>query len=137
MAIPSVPDKPNRRIVRLDGPDPIDVAVGARIHLIRVTCGFTQQKLAAACGVTFQQMQKYERGHNRVSASRLVQIANALDCPVSSFFEAETGQSAPFPSDDALRVACKLEKLPHVTREGLERVLDFALSGTRARAAAE
>jgi transcriptional regulator with XRE-family HTH domain len=66
--------------------DPIDIAVGARIRLLRKLRGLSQQALAEAAGVTFQQIQKYERGANRVSASMLARIAGALDAPVSEMF---------------------------------------------------
>lgn len=66
--------------------DPIDVAVGARIRLLRKVRGMSQQALAEAIGVTFQQIQKYERGANRVSASMLSRISDALDTPISEFF---------------------------------------------------
>ena len=66
--------------------DPIDIAVGARIRLLRKLRGLSQQALAEAAGVTFQQIQKYERGANRVSASMLARIASALDAPVSEMF---------------------------------------------------
>jgi transcriptional regulator with XRE-family HTH domain len=66
--------------------DPVDVAVGARIRLLRKLRGMSQQALAEAAGVTFQQIQKYERGANRVSASMLSRIAAALDAPVAEMF---------------------------------------------------
>ncbi|WP_395670341.1 helix-turn-helix domain-containing protein [Phenylobacterium sp.] len=66
--------------------DPIDIAVGARIRLLRKVRGMSQQALAEAAGVTFQQIQKYERGANRVSASMLSRIAAALDAPVAEMF---------------------------------------------------
>jgi len=66
--------------------DPVDLAVGARIRLLRKVRGLSQQALAEAAGVTFQQIQKYERGANRVSASMLARIAAALDTPVSEMF---------------------------------------------------
>src|ERR1044071_202824 len=66
--------------------DPIDVAVGARIRLLRKLKGLSQQALAEAAGVTFQQIQKYERGANRVSASMLSRIARTLGAPVSEMF---------------------------------------------------
>lgn len=62
-----------------DTPHPIDLAVGMRIRMRREDRGLTQQDLARAIGVTFQQVQKYERGTNRVSASRLLQIAARLE----------------------------------------------------------
>jgi transcriptional regulator with XRE-family HTH domain len=65
----------------------VDVHVGARIRQRRFLLGMTQQSLAANIGVTFQQLQKYEMGANRVSASRLWDIARLLEVPVSFFFE--------------------------------------------------
>ena len=66
---------------------PLDVMVGARIRVLRVNRGMSQSVLAERIGVTFQQVQKYERGANRVGASRLSQIAAALDVSVGEFFE--------------------------------------------------
>lgn len=77
---------------------PIDLHVGQKLRQRRCLLGMTQQRLAAAVGIKFQQIQKYESGANRVSASRLWALAQALDVPVSYFFEdlkgyrdAETG----------------------------------------------
>lgn len=67
-------------------PDPIDVQVGARIRARRLLIGMNQETLAAALGLTFQQVQKYEGGANRVSASRLSQIADILGVPIGYFF---------------------------------------------------
>ena len=72
-------------------PDPIDVAVGARMRMRRKTLGLTQTALAEALGITFQQVQKYERGFNRVSASKLYEIARVLKVPLSYFFEGFDG----------------------------------------------
>lgn len=72
-------------------PDPIDVSVGGRIRLARKTKGVSQQTLAEAVGITFQQIQKYERGANRVSASMLAKIAHALDTSVAELFGANDG----------------------------------------------
>ena len=66
---------------------PLDAMVGARIRMFRVDRGMSQTVLAERIGVTFQQIQKYERGANRVGASRLSQIASALDVSVGEFFE--------------------------------------------------
>ncbi len=76
---------------------PVDVHVGKRIRHRRWMAGTTQQQLAESVGIKFQQIQKYETGMNRVSASRLWDIANVLDVPVSFFFEgldAEQGEEA-------------------------------------------
>jgi transcriptional regulator with XRE-family HTH domain len=67
-------------------PHPIDVDVGKRIRARRLFLGMNQVDLAATLGLTFQQVQKYEHGANRVSASRLLAIANALGVPISFFF---------------------------------------------------
>ena len=69
------------------GPDPIDIHVGKRIKLRRTLLHISQEQLAGDIGVTFQQVQKYESGHNRVSASRLFDISRVLNCPISYFFE--------------------------------------------------
>jgi transcriptional regulator with XRE-family HTH domain len=69
------------------GPNPIDVHVGARLRLRRTLLGMSQEKLGQAIGLTFQQVQKYERGANRVGASRLFDLARVLDVPVVYFFE--------------------------------------------------
>ena len=66
---------------------PVDVHVGQRIRQRRWMVGITQQQLAESVGIKFQQIQKYETGMNRVSASRLWDIAHTLDVPVSYFFE--------------------------------------------------
>ena len=68
-------------------PDPIDVHVGGRLRLRRTLMGLSQTDLAKSVGLTFQQVQKYESGANRVSASRLYHIAESLDVPVSFFFD--------------------------------------------------
>lgn len=69
------------------GPNPIDLHVGRQLRAKRGLKGLTQEDLAAATGVTFQQIQKYEAGKNRISASRLYQFANILEAPISAFFE--------------------------------------------------
>ncbi len=67
--------------------NPIDTHVGNRIRLRRTLLGMSQEKLGEAIGLTFQQVQKYERGANRVGASRLFDLSNVLDVPVSYFFD--------------------------------------------------
>src|SRR3546814_9395586 len=80
-------------------PDPIDVSIGARLRLRRLSMGFSQETLARALGITFQQIQKYERGTNRIFASRLFHLARVLRVPIAYFFqelptETEAGQTA-------------------------------------------
>jgi transcriptional regulator with XRE-family HTH domain len=68
-------------------PDLIDVEVGQRIRIQRLAAGLSQSELAERIGVTFQQVQKYEKGMNRVGAGRLTKIARVLNVPVGSFFD--------------------------------------------------
>ncbi len=68
-------------------PSPIDVHVGSRIRLRRTLLGMSQERLGEALGLTFQQIQKYERGVNRVGASRLFDLSRVLDVPISFFFD--------------------------------------------------
>ena len=68
-------------------PNPIDIHVGNRIRLRRRILGWSQEKLANMLGLTFQQVQKYERGSNRVGASRLWDIGNVMNVPINFFFE--------------------------------------------------
>ncbi|WP_370675006.1 helix-turn-helix domain-containing protein [Pleomorphomonas sp. PLEO] len=68
-------------------PNPADVHVGTRIRMRRMILGISQEKLGTVLGVTFQQVQKYEKGATRVGAGRLLEIANYLGVPVSYFFE--------------------------------------------------
>ncbi|VAV89748.1 Transcriptional regulator [hydrothermal vent metagenome] len=68
-------------------PNPIDVHVGNRVRMRRMLVGMSQEKLGDALGLTFQQVQKYEKGANRVSASRLYQMASTLGVPIQFFFD--------------------------------------------------
>src|SRR5258707_1346983 len=68
-------------------PNPIDVHVGSRIRRRRTLLGMSQERLGDALGLTFQQVQKYERGMNRVGASRLFALSQVLDVPISFFFD--------------------------------------------------
>jgi len=88
---PHFPRHPSPRPARgrmADGkPNPVDVYVGKRVRLRRTWLGMSQEKLGELIGLTFQQVQKYERGANRIGASRLWDLSRALDCPMSFFFE--------------------------------------------------
>ena len=68
-------------------PNPIDKHVGSRVRMRRMMLGMSQEKLGDALGLTFQQVQKYEKGTNRIGASRLQQISHILQVPVAFFFE--------------------------------------------------
>src|SRR4051794_25172225 len=68
-------------------PNPVDKYVGSRVRMRRIMLGMSQEKLGEALGLTFQQVQKYEKGTNRVGASRLQQISEILQVPVSFLFE--------------------------------------------------
>jgi len=78
------------------GPDPIDVHVGSRLRLRLMLLGMSQEALGKALGLTFQQVQKYEKGVNRVGASRLFQLSELLSVPVQYFYDDyDLGQSGP------------------------------------------
>lgn len=85
-------------------PNPTDRHVGARVRMRRMMLGMSQEKLGDALGITFQQVQKYEKGANRIGASRLHHIASILQVPTAFFFEGcpttfETGASPPIAPD--------------------------------------
>ena len=87
-----------RPTVAEGGPHPVDVHVGSRVRLARLLAGRTQEWLGQQVGLTFQQIQKYERGANRVSCSMLSEFATALDRPISWFFQegpADTAEKGP------------------------------------------
>ena len=88
MAVTST-QRPRRKAgrPRIGKPHPIDVHVGSRVRLRRTLLGMSQEKLGEAIGLTFQQVQKYERGANRIGASRLFDLSRVLDVPVSFFFD--------------------------------------------------
>lgn len=97
----SPPRSPRRRSGARDGSDPIDLHVGARIRTRRAIQGLSQERLGDMIGLTCQQVQKYEHGANRVSASTLYRIAEALGVTVAFFFEELPGSPgfSPVPQD--------------------------------------
>ncbi|MGE4526804.1 MAG: helix-turn-helix domain-containing protein [Rhodospirillaceae bacterium] len=105
---------------------PVDLHVGARIREMRQALHMTQEELAAACGVTFQQIQKYERGFNRVSCSRLVEIAAALSVHPAWFFDGLDLPSATTPTPEEVLMA-RLSRLPPQAREDVGSLIDAAL----------
>jgi transcriptional regulator with XRE-family HTH domain len=93
MAITRLLRRPGRR--KSDRPHPIDVHVGSRVRLRRNMLALSQEKLGEAIGLTFQQVQKYERGANRIGASRLLELSGVLGVPVSFFFDETDPVHAP------------------------------------------
>ncbi len=79
----------SRKVTRLPPgtPNPVDVHVGSRVRLRRTLLGVSQERLGDSVGLTFQQIQKYERGANRIGASRIYELSRILDVPVSFFFD--------------------------------------------------
>lgn len=107
-------------------PNPIDIHVGSRVRLRRTLLGLSQEKLGEAVGLTFQQIQKYERGANRIGASRLFEFSRILDVPVSFFFD-DMANALPTRDADAMigladQPASVLEPDPLTKRETLELV---------------
>jgi transcriptional regulator with XRE-family HTH domain len=101
---------------KVRAPDPTDVHVGGRVRTRRQMLGMSQSKLAEALGVSFQQLQKYENGKNRMGSSRLQQAAHALDVSIGYFFEGAPGGGAKKPRkvlDDYTKQFFKMpESLP-------------------------
>ena len=83
-----------RKLMAGKKPNPVDAHVGSRVRLRRMLLGMSQERLGESMGLTFQQVQKYEKGVNRIGASRLFQISKILDVPVQFFFE-----EAPYTGD--------------------------------------
>jgi transcriptional regulator with XRE-family HTH domain len=106
-------------------PNPVDVHVGGRVRLRRTLLGMSQEKLGEALGLTFQQVQKYERGANRIGASRLWDLSRVLDCPVQFFFDEmndETQSSSPRNLSSQSRDVEIPDSDPMTKRETLELV---------------
>jgi transcriptional regulator with XRE-family HTH domain len=99
-------------------PNPIDAYVGSRVRTRRLMLGMSQERLAEQIGVTFQQVQKYEKGTNRIGASRLQAIANVLAVPVAFFFQQDNTQPL---NTDGLGAINGLEDLSEflTSKEGL------------------
>lgn len=121
--------KSNRKIGRpkVDAPHPVDLHVGSRIRLRRTLMGMSQEKLGIAVSVSFQQIQKYEKGMNRVGSSRLYEISRVLDVEPSYFFDEMPANIENMPVDAlSSGLADEQEALtepdPMVRRETLELV---------------
>ena len=105
-------------------PNPVDLHVGGRIRMKRKVLGVSQERLAEALGLTFQQVQKYERGANRVSASKLYEVARFLQAPISYFFEGLADPTVESDGEDTSGA----EQFVHdflMTPEGLELAATF------------
>ncbi len=106
-------------------PHPIDVHVGARVRVRRMLLGMSQTTLGEAIGITFQQMQKYENGANRISASRLFDLSRVLDVPIQFFFDdmpAAVAASSPTLGRGRAKKPPRYEPDPMAKRETLELV---------------
>jgi transcriptional regulator with XRE-family HTH domain len=117
--------KSSGRMASKGHPNPVDVHVGGRIRMRRTLLGLSQEALAGSLGLTFQQVQKYERGTNRVSSSRLFDLCRILKVPIAYFFD-EMGSEVAKQSPGALQgkapSAVELEQDPAAKRETLELV---------------
>ncbi|WP_037381367.1 helix-turn-helix domain-containing protein [Sinorhizobium americanum] len=111
-------------------PEPVDIHVGRRIRMRRVWMEMPQTSLAEQIGVTFQQVQKYEKGINRVGASRLQQIAEALEVPVSYFFEDMPGAGTNGVDSTAVKPGLQPEIIDFASsNEGLALIRAFSRIG--------
>ncbi|SCA55914.1 Uncharacterized HTH-type transcriptional regulator Smed_0045 [Candidatus Terasakiella magnetica] len=122
-------DKPLPGTRGSDTPHPVDVHVGQRIKLRRTLVGMTQGQLGESIGLTFQQVQKYERGFNRVSASKLWLLSNILDVQISYFFDEmpeATKQTFPGYETDNSESDVPEEELTLHRRQTLELVRAFS-----------
>src|ERR687894_131731 len=107
---------------KVETPNPVDIRVGARLRLRRNMLGLSQEKLGELIGLTFQQVQKYERGANRIGASRLHELSRVLDVPVSFFFDDTDPVRAPAMGGFAEPPAEVFESDPLRKRETIELV---------------
>ncbi len=106
-------------------PNPVDVHVGGRVRLRRTLMGMSQERLGEAIGLTFQQVQKYERGANRIGASRLWDLSRVLDVPMSYFFEEmddDTARHSPMNLAQSQSEPKSQDSDPMTKRETLELV---------------
>lgn len=126
-------------------PEPMDIALGAAIRIRRRTLGISQDALADQCGVTFQQVQKYENGANRISFSRLVQISAALKCRVGELVDVLDGPDAATAQDldlltrtrvpGAVELLDTYARLPQESRTALLALLRALTGGADRKAA--
>jgi transcriptional regulator with XRE-family HTH domain len=131
------------RIEDQSGPDPLDIEVGARIRLRRKTLGISQQQLAKHLNLTFQQVQKYEKGVNRISASMLIRTAEKLECSAAFLLGEEDQDRAAksvairqLASPKAFELLEAFSALPDSRTRGAVLALPRALAGQEAAVAA-
>lgn len=126
-----------RRTIMRDGPHPCDLHVGGRIKLRRVLLGLSQEKVATQLGLSFQQLQKYEKGVNRVAPSRLWQLGQILDVPISFFYDGyppAEGEESPQPLARADRLTLETAKaLDALPRRMRRAVLDLVRASADVR----
>jgi transcriptional regulator with XRE-family HTH domain len=124
------------------GPGPKDIEIGRLIRAQRLLCGFSQTELANAIGVTFQQLQKYEKGINRVASGRLSRIADKLKVPVTFFYEGAAGPKKVADNINeglqflrtagTLRLLRAFEKMDRRTQEHFLALIEIMTSGRKA-----
>lgn len=114
-------------------PKAVDIHVGARVRLARQLAGMSQEALAGASEITFQQVQKYEKGTNRISASRLVEFSGILNVPVAWFFEGApgvgTGEAPDFPTLSATELAL-IKSMRDLSPDAARAVVNLARTMT-------
>jgi transcriptional regulator with XRE-family HTH domain len=113
--------------------NPVDLHVGARIRMRRKTMGLSQERLAESLSLTFQQVQKYERGANRVSASKLYEIARSLRSPINYFFDGLADTVDPLPEGVADQDTSAFVHDLVMTPEGMELAALFPRIAKRGR----
>jgi len=118
-----------RRTIPEHGPDPVDVHVGRRLRQARFLAGMSQEELGEGIGVSFQAVQKYEHGENRLSASRLFKAARLLDRAVSFFFEELGGEAATKESNGFSRE--EIELVRHFRQIPSDEVREHLLQMTK------
>jgi transcriptional regulator with XRE-family HTH domain len=117
---------------RIKGPQAVDVEVGARIRQARLVKGWSQGKLGEACGITFQQIQKYEKGMNRVGASRLQEIADHLGTTVMTLFGQSARGDEPAPIIDTLalrKLVMTIKSMTPRQQQALQRIAETLIAG--------
>ena len=132
MITPGWPQRPHvsrpssdKNAIPKKAPNPVDSHVGSRVRMRRKMLAMTQEKLGRALGLTFQQVQKYEKGANRIGGSRLQQISQILQVPVAFFFEDAPGASATSKSDESALSLAHVDDFVS-SSDGLRLIAAFA-----------